>query len=209
MINLETNTIDLDFFRKILREIKYDKFRYFDIIDSFSANQFLSKTRLINLINKTNILNNTSIVTVFGCWYGSLLIPLLSPKVQTIFAIDVDDAAIRVGKTQLFKNISNVTWVCGDVFKKYHESYKETDLFINTSCEHMPAMKKWPWWSEVKNNAHFAFQSNDMNKILDHINCVNSLNKFKNQMPLNSKILEEDELVDDRGKRFTIIGKIL
>ena len=41
-----------------------------------------------------------------------------------------------------------------------------------------------------------------------HINCVNTLQEFKDQLPENSEILIEDEIPDERGTRFTLIGKL-
>ena len=56
--------------------------------------------------------------------------------------------------------------------------------------------------------AYFAFQSNNMFDIEGHINCVNTIEDFKKQLPNNAKVLIEDEIKDDRGIRFTLIGKL-
>ena len=42
-----------------------------------------------------------------------------------------------------------------------------------------------------------------------HINCVNNVNEFKTQLPENFEVQLEDEINDERGTRFTLIGKIL
>jgi hypothetical protein len=42
----------------------------------------------------------------------------------------------------------------------------------------------------------------------DSINCVQGIGEFKNQLPNNAKVLIEDEIKDDRGIRFTLIGKL-
>jgi hypothetical protein len=142
-----------------------------------------------------------------GCWYGSILIPLLDSKVNKIIAIDLNDNVVRIGKNKFFKNYENVSWSTGDVFTK-QINYSNTKFVINTSCEHMLPMKDWPYWSQLKSNAYFAFQSNNMDWIKGHINCVHSLEEFKNQLPKNSKVLIEDEIDDSRGTRYMIIGKI-
>jgi len=93
--------------------------------------------------------------------------------------------------------------------------YDDCDLFINTSCENMKSMKEWgpspeyktPWWKRFK-NTHFAFQSNNMFDVHDSVNCVNNIEEFKKQLPDNANVLIEDEIEDDRGKRFTLVGKI-
>jgi hypothetical protein len=207
MIDFEKNTVSLDLLKRVLKEIKNTD-RSIDIIDSFSDNQFKSKKRLLELINQHTEIDQNSVVAIFGCWYGSILIPSLSQKVKKIYPIDLDDMAIRIGKNRFFHDLKNVHWSTGDVFTQWRDDYSTTTLFINTSCEHMLPMKEWPWWNNLQNDAYFAFQSNNMDQIEGHINCVPSLEEFKNQLPLNSKVIFEDELEDDRGTRYTVIGKI-
>ena len=69
-----------------------------DIFDSYSENQFKAKSLLVNNLDKLNLLNKDTEVVIFGCWYGSILIPLLHDKVKKITAIDADDAAITVAQ---------------------------------------------------------------------------------------------------------------
>ena len=59
-----------------------------------------------------------------------------------------------------------------------------------------------------ESKSYFAFQSNDMVDIEGHINCVKTIEDFKKQLPDNAKVLIEDEIKDDRGIRFTLIGKL-
>ena len=184
-----------------------------DLLDSFSPNQFKSKLKLIDHIDKLNILTKNSEVVIFGSWYGSILIPALYDKVKKITCIDQDSKVINRAKYELFKDF-NVDFITGDVFE-FRDQYKNANLFINTSCEHMKSMKEWgpaptyknPWWDRVS-PAYFAFQSNNMYDIEGHINCVSSIEEFKYQMPDKAEILVEDKIVDDRGTRFMLIGKI-
>ena len=57
-------------------------------------------------------------------------------------------------------------------------------------------------------NCYFAFQSNNMFDIEGHINCVETMEEFKYQLPDNADIIVEDEVSDSRGTRFTVIGKL-
>ena len=192
-----------------MREVREDK----DLLDSFSPNQFKSKLKLVEHIDKLNILTKNSEIVIFGSWYGSILIPAFYNKVKKITCIDQDAKVISRAKYNLFKDF-NVDFITGDVFE-FRDSYKNADLFINTSCEHMKSMKEWgpaptyknPWWDRVS-PAYFAFQSNNMYDIEGHINCVSSIEEFKYQMPDKAEILVEDKIVDDRGTRFMLIGKI-
>ncbi len=184
-----------------------------DLLDSFSPNQFLSKMNLINHINNLNILTKNSQIVIFGSWYGSILIPAFYDKVKKITCIDQDSKVINRAKYELFKDL-DVDFITGDVFE-FRNAYKNANLFINTSCEHMKPMKEWgpapeyknPWWDRVS-PAYFAFQSNAMFDIPTHINCVKNIEEFKKQLPDKAEVLVEDEIPDDRGTRFTLIGKI-
>jgi len=192
-----------------MREVREDK----DLLDSFSPNQFKSKLKLVEHIDKLNILTKDSEIVIFGSWYGSILIPAFYNRVKKITCIDQDAKVISRAKYNLFKDF-NIDFITGDVFE-FRDSFKNADLFINTSCEHMKSMKEWgpaptyknPWWDRVS-PAYFAFQSNNMYDIEGHINCVSSIEEFKYQMPDKAEILVEDKIIDDRGTRFMLIGKI-
>ena len=192
-----------------MREVRDDR----DLLDSFSPNQFKSKLKLVEHINKLNILNKDSEIVIFGSWYGSILIPAFYDKVKKITCIDQDPKVISRAKYNLFKDF-NIDFITGDVFQ-FRDQYKNANLFINTSCEHMKSMKEWgpapqyknPWWDRVS-PAYFAFQSNNMYDIEGHINCVSSIEEFKKQLPDKAKVLIEDEIPDERGTRFTLIGKL-
>ena len=202
--NIITNLISSS-----MREVREDK----ELLDSYSPNQFLSKLNLINHIRSLDILNKDSEIVIFGSWYGSILIPAFYDEVKKITCIDQDPKVISRAKYNLFKDL-DVDFITGDVFE-FRDQYKTADLFINTSCEHMKPMREWgpaptyknPWWDRVS-PAHFAFQSNAMFDIPTHTNCVNNIEEFKKQLPDRAKVLIEDEIPDERGTRFTLIGKI-
>lgn len=202
--NIITNLISSS-----MREVREDK----ELLDSYSPNQFLSKLNLINHIRSLDILNKNSEIVIFGSWYGSILIPAFYDEVKKITCIDQDPKVISRAKYNLFKDL-DVDFITGDVFE-FRDQYKTTDLFINTSCEHMKSMREWgpapdyknPWWDRVS-PAYFAFQSNAMFDIPTHINCVNNIEEFKKQLPDRAEVLIEDEIPDERGTRFTLIGKI-
>ena len=210
MINEKTlQNIITNLISSSMREVREDK----ALLDSYSPNQFLSKLNLINHIRSLDILNKDSEIVIFGSWYGSILIPAFYDEVKKITCVDQDPKVISRAKYNLFKDL-DVDFITGDVFE-FRDQYKTTDLFINTSCEHMKPMKEWgpaptyknPWWDRVS-PAYFAFQSNAMFDIPTHINCVNNIEEFKQQLPDRAEVLIEDEISDERGTRFTLIGKI-
>ena len=189
--------IDLQLFKNIMAEARHNK----DLLDSFSPNQFKSKELLVKHIK--NMMTPKEIV-ILGGWYGSILIPAFK-EVKKITLIDLDDNVIRIAKNRLFNHYKNVDFITADVFNlgKHFQRVEKSDLIINTSCEHMRPMKEL----ELDTEAYFAYQSNNMTNIEGHINCVNNIEEFKNQLPNNAKVLIEDEIKDDRGTRFLLIGK--
>ena len=191
--------IDLQLFKNIMAESRHNS----DLLDSFSPNQFKSKERLISLIKEEMKSTICSEVVILGGWYGSILIPSFKNS-KRITLIDKDEKVISIAKNRLFNHYKNVDFITSDVFHNDRKGrIQNADLIINTSCEHMPSMKKL----ELDSNAHFAFTSNNMYDIEGHINCVSSIEEFKYQLPNNAKVLIEDKIVDERGTRFLLIGK--
>lgn len=181
------------------------------IIDSFSDNQFISKNSLLDIVYNNDVLSDEKSVVILGSWFGSILVPKLADKVKSITCIDLDEDVLRTAKNRLFPHINNVEWRCSDVFDcNKLDLYRESTLFINTSCEHMKPMKDWILWEWIvkKNSPFFIFQSNNMDWISDHINCVYSLEEFKSQLPKCATVIEANEICDSRGTRFTLFGKM-
>lgn len=192
--------VDLQLFKNIMAEGRHNA----DLVDSYSPNQFKSKERLIDLIKNLNM--EFQDVVILGCWYGSILIPSLKQS-KRITAIDIDPTTISIAKNRLFGHYNNIDFITSDVFdNNRYGRIKNTNLIINTACEHMKPMKELKPLRESK--SYFAFQSNDMVDIEGHINCVKTIEDFKKQLPDNAKVLIEDEIKDDRGIRFTLIGQL-
>jgi SAM-dependent methyltransferase len=209
MINLKTNTVDLQFFKRVLREIKNNKERALDLFDSFSESQFESKNKLFGLLDQVDIKYEESNAAIFGCWYGSILISeLLSRNIKSVTSIDVDDQAIAIARNVFFPNQPQLDFITADVSTTKLSRYADCNLFINTSCEHMPPAKDWLFWRSVQEGAIFTFQSNNMEGIEGHINCVHSIQEFKQQLPPHFEVLFKGENIDDRGTRYTLVGRI-
>lgn len=203
-VDIEAGLVSLDFFKACMQRVYDDP----KIADSFSSNQMISKQSLFDMIEKHNLVDANTTVVVFGSWYGSLIVPHLAPRVRQMVCVDLDDKVTGFAKNSLFPKLTNVHWIAGDVFASNHEIYKHLTgsrtLFINTSCEHMPPMNKWPWRKNYV-GAHFIFQSNDMFYIDDHSNCVKDIEEFIQQAP--GRVYDTESIEDSRGTRFTIVGK--
>jgi hypothetical protein len=192
--------IDLQLFKNIMAEARHND----DLLDSYSPNQFKSKERLIEQVKKISKVDNNSEITILGGWYGSILIPAFK-EVKQITLLDKNKDIINIAKNRLFNHYKNVDFISKDVFEWAPDSkrIKTCDLIINTSCEHMRSMKEL----NLDTMAYFAYTSNNMYDIKEHINCVSSIEEFKRQLPDNAKVMIEDKIEDDRGTRFILVGK--
>tara|TARA_B100001287_G_scaffold90472_1_gene75786 strand:- start:237 stop:836 length:600 start_codon:yes stop_codon:yes gene_type:complete len=195
--------IDVELFKNIMAEARNNP----DLLDSFSPNQFASKEKLINSVNNLNILDADSEIVIFGGWYGSILIPAFK-QVKRITLVDMNKKVIDIAKNRLFNHYTNVDFISKEVFEWASNSkrIKTCDLIVNTSCEHMTSMKHLEILLNC--NAYFAFTSNNMHDIEGHTNTVNNIDEFIQQMPLNAKILHQDEIADSRGTRYLLTGKL-
>jgi len=209
VLSLHNTNVDTSFMHNVLTAIKDNEYMQKDILDSLSNNQFKSKLKLLDIINHLDILDVNTEIVIFGSWFGSILLPNLSPIAKKITCIDLEEDVLKIAKNKLFPYLNNVDYIPGNVFEKDLSRYHTCDLFVNTSCEHMQPMKEWPFWSYVKSGSIYAFQSNNMYQIDTHINCVSSIDEFKEQMPKNLEILCEHELEEERGTRFSLVGKII
>ena len=223
MFKLLQPETDASLLKTVFELIKEDPSLEKTLLDSFSHNQIAAKTALLNAVDDLKILDKDSTVVMWAGWYGSILIPKLANKVKKIVNIDLDNQTTKVSK-KLFNNYENVDYICDDIFKTYRDAYLNTNLIINTSCEHMPPMKDWKWFGagalsndqdtsifrtpKLLDDCYFAFQSNNMFGIEGHVNCVNSLQEFKDQMPERAEILFEEEVKDTRGTRYMLVGKL-
>ena len=192
--------MDLTLFKKIMAEARHNK----DLLDSVSPNQYRSKEVLIKHVENLQLVDQNSEIVIFGGWYGTILIPAFK-YVDRITLIDKNKNIIGVAKNRLFDHYKNVDFISKDVFDWAPDSkrIKTCNLIINTSCEHMPSMKKL----ELDTKSYFAYQSNNMYDIEGHINCVSSIEEFKWQLPDNAKVMVEDKITDERGTRFLLVGK--
>lgn len=209
MLSLKDNSMNLTFFKRVLKEIKNND-RYLDIIDSFSESQFRSKIRLFDLLDSLGIDYINARVVIFGSWYGSIIIPeLLSKKVKFITAIDKDERVLKIAKNNFFPNRNDLDFILADASVVRLSRYSECNLVINTACEHMPPVSTWQCWKDIAPNTIFAFQSNNMDFIPEHVNCVYSIQEFISQLPANFKVIAKGETKDARGIRYSIVGQII
>ena len=188
------------------------------LVDAFSLGQLKSKIWLID-----NLPNNLGLVFICAGWYGtlaSLMFNKARNKFDKIRNFDIDDSCAAVADTM------NRPWVMdgwqfkASTFDITEMSYPTTyvthradgsslivtenpDTIINTSCEHIDDFKTW--YQNIPNNTLVVLQSNNFYDIKEHLNCVNNLEDFKSQTPMNT-VLYEGELDLEQYTRFMRIG---
>ena len=206
---------------RILEAIKW---HYKICKDAISDGQLNSKLWLLDRIKGIDL------GTVFICagWYGILATMMFEDEniyVDKIRSFDIDDSCWKVAEdfnrpwtkdnwkfkalTQdiLGINYTEHSWTFWSK-KNNRESYPITDIpntIINTSCEHIENFTDWV--NLIPAGKLVALQSNNYFEIEDHVNCVNSLDEFKQQAPL-SNIIYEGELELEKYTRYMLIGYV-
>ena len=180
--------------------------RVLDFAQSFSENQFVSKSWLVEQIRLHDISDKKNLnINIMGSWYGTLLVPLLFKylNIGKITLIDFDEETIEIARF-LFRRYERhrIDFVVKDLSFDFEPM--GADININTSCEHMVSMK------ELKPKGLCVFQTNNFKKELSHINCADSIEHFKEQCDFKS-VDYEGEIAfhrwDDEHLRFMLIGK--
>ena len=187
-----------------------------------SFGQLESKSWLIKTLKEKELL---SLGTVFICagWYSLLPYFFLNDKdfsIKQIFNFEIDSLSVSISEDLNRKFVKN-DWRFKATFKDILElDYQSADFstlkangeaqslvispdtIINTACEHIQDFNKW--WSLLPTNKQIILQSNNFFEVEDHVNCVNDLQEFKKQAPL--ELIYEGELNLEKYKRFMLIG---
>jgi len=216
-LKLDTN---LGFFsdtmnRIILREYPH---RIKDFLESFSSNQYASKMWLCEelkliLDRKKNHLIAKKII-ILGSWYGTVIVPLIInnlPEIEEIQLIDMDEDALAISRKFLhhYRSDIKISWSCEDInFIEFEDRY--TNICINTSCEHMFPMESVAFKNDK--DVIYVLQSNNMNNIREHVNCVIDSKELMQQAGINISYYYGDRTYKQAGgtsnySRFMVIGK--
>lgn len=216
-LKLDTN---LGFFsdtmnRIILREYPH---RIKDFLESFSSNQYASKIWLCEELKK--VLNDkknhftAKKIIILGSWYGTVIIPLIINNfsdVEEIQLIDMDEDALAISRKflQHYRSDIKLSWSCEDInFIEFEDKY--TNVCINTSCEHMFPMESVSFQND--HDVIYVLQSNDMDEIREHVNCVKNSKELEQQAGIDISYYYGKRNYKRAGgeksyKRFMVIGK--
>ena len=217
---LDFNTIEI--IRKIFE--KWPK-RFIDVLNSLNENQQVSKEWLVEKLNEykhpfRNKLKKDRIsIMLLGSWYGMLAYKLIEKfnvkKMDRIYCVDFDPKSKMIGN-RLFRKIDNENLQKGiltivkykekDIKDLTKEEMHECEIIINTSCEHLNQQTIYDNMEKCRSGSLIVLQSNNYDKIQEHINTVKNLQEFVSQYQshlINIQMYEKD-FID--YKRFMIIG---
>jgi hypothetical protein len=175
----------------------YNEFR-----DMFSRGQLLSKFWLVEELYKVHRIFDDKIIIV-GSWFGTLGYFLRTKFVDVqVTCLDIDPRCAKFLDRLVPEYQPNrVQGVTGDM---YTYDYSQ-DIVINTSCEHMPDVRSW--LKKVPQGTLIALQSSNFKGLKEHMNCVNSVEEFKNQVGDEVNILYTGEWKFSMYTRYMVIGR--
>lgn len=173
---------------------RYDEFR-----DMFSSGQLYSKQWILKELSNIDQIHLGKSFAITGAWFGTLGMMIRARFPSTyISMIDIDPRCEKFIHHMIYNNPA-MKAITADMYE-YH--YKE-DVVVNTSCEHIPALREW--LNIIPLGRTVVLQSNNFTAGLDHINCVNSKEEFVDQTGL-SNITYSGELSMPMYTRYMIIG---
>ncbi len=176
-----------------------------DYIKSVSPKQIQCKQWLLKELRR--VPRDFKNIQLYGGWYGYPLIDMLDRayNLETLTNIDCDKFATSVCFN--FKNYFNHKFVKTSTrnLKITGGIYKDIDLVINTSSEHMPDLPELTKNKSYRESCIFALQSNNMFNLEEHTNCVNSHEELAQKSGLN-KILYSGKMTLDNYERYMVIG---
>tara|TARA_Y100000004_G_C8838012_1_gene379221 strand:+ start:73 stop:747 length:675 start_codon:yes stop_codon:yes gene_type:complete len=216
----DINTVEI--IKKILKDYPN---RIVDVLNSLGERQQISKDWLVEKLNSykypfRNKLKKDSISIMILCsWYGLLAYKLIEKfkikKIERIHCVDFDPKSKRIAN-RLYRKIDNENLKNGVLTLIKHwernikdmpeKEFKNCEILINTSCEHLDQQTIYDTIDKTERGTLVILQSNNYDKIQEHINTVENLQEFVSQYQsrlINIEMYEKDFL---DYKRFMIIG---
>ena len=178
---------------------KYPNARWKDV---FRENQLESKSWLVKQLQHWD--TDLGIVYICGGWYGVLSSMLFISKlpINRIYSYDIDPFSTQIANDiNSFKHINRFMAITEDI---HNLDYNKCDTIINTSCEHITNFSDW--YNNIPDNKILVLQSNNMSDWHEHVNCIESLEEFKQQCYI-SNLLYSGELENEEFTRYMLIGR--
>lgn len=180
------------------------------LLYSVSPDQLDCKKWLVDNLPTFN--HNRIKIQLFGGWYGypliDMLVELYGEDIKRITNIDIDPKATSLCRR--FTNLKNLKDMVDEKTQDVSAelpSDSSTDLIINTSSEHMPPLPKLIAERNFPKTCVFAIQSNNMDYVDDHTNCVSSEEELINQSGLSYIIYSGTHKMNNGYERYMVIGR--
>lgn len=170
---------------------------YTEFRDMFSSGQLRSKEWLDNVLHPH--LRGNEQVLIVGSWFGTLGL-MLKQRESKLDVILLDkDPRCKIFVDNIAYWVDGIKSITEDMFNHKYES----EVVINTSCEHITDLKGW--LSLLPKGTLVALQSNNNDKIADHINCSNSVKEFSDKVGLTLE-LYSGEYIMPMYTRYMVVG---
>lgn len=193
-----------------------------NLIHALNDNQITCKRWLIDQLYLA-LGGSFGSIFILGGWYGVLAALLLNDRrftIRQVMSIDLDPDCEVIANSlnrsrracdqflAVTANASALPYpVHGDTTSQQIAGKLHTavpNLVINTSCEHMSPSERW--YDQIPADMLLALQTNDYYSCDEHVNCVESLEAFKDQVPMQ-RTLFAGTLERRRYSRFMLIGQ--
>jgi hypothetical protein len=173
-------------------------------LEAFWKGQIKSKMWLINNLNSVHN-KDDSTIHVLGGWVGvlpSLLFQHSDFSIKHITSIDIDPTCRETCLTM--NKIEEMNGRFSSITDDMTNTISNSDITINTSCEHITQDQYDLWLSKQSNDTTLVLQSNDY-IIPEHVRIANDLNHFIEQSHI--EVIYAGELELPLYKRFMLIGR--
>lgn len=198
---------DSNFIRRLAYVVT--KYPRLNISEAMGYKQIASKTWLRDELFNT-LGGDFQNIWVLGGWYATLSAILFDDarfQISHCSSIDIDPEceALAIEMNLDAHTSGHFSAITKDMYElDYPLVAGKQDLVINTSCEHIPNLREW--LELLPTGTRVLLQSNDYFSEPEHINCVESLETFRQQAGL-SQLDFSGELETKKYTRFMLIGE--
>jgi hypothetical protein len=171
-------------------------------MDAFWSGQLKSKEWLIT--NLRNHIDKQVSIDIHGGWVGTLASLLFQSgiDIKHIRSIDIDPMCENIASDM--NKLEEMSGKFRAVTADMCTIRSDTDIVINTSCEHITQDQYDLWLSGIPYNSLLVLQSNNYS-IPEHVRTSQTLTEFEEQCHID--VIWAGELELSLYKRFMIIGR--
>jgi len=197
-------------YRKVWWQAIAEGYSAKELLYSVSPDQIECKEWLIDELPLELYAKPQLKIQLLGGWYGYPLIDILMDNfnnIKKITNIDLDKSA-----TALCRRYTNIKRLKDIVDDKTQDaslpipSDDSTGLIINTSSEHMPDLPILIQDRNISKECVFALQSNNMEYVEDHTNCVSSADHLVEKSGLTHILYSGTHKMNNGYERYMVIG---